>query len=214
MRASLILLAIATLARAQSSSISPLTAEMRASMTGVSWKLGCPVPLDDLVAVKVGYLGFDGRKHEGTLVAHKRFAEDVVHIFAELYDIHFAMNKVTRWELYGEDKYAEQDITVGFYCEKADDAPDQWSSHAYGIAVDINPLENPFRDKQKPWWPKGSSSFAIRDGGRGKIMPESRVVSIFAKYGWAWGGNEKDETDYMHFNKKTNRRELEVKPPQ
>ncbi|HEY3741209.1 MAG TPA: M15 family metallopeptidase [Bryobacteraceae bacterium] len=203
----LVLLAIAWIAPAQS----PLSPAARAAMTGVSWKPGCPVPLDDLVAVKVKYLGFDGSRHEGTVVVNKRFADDIVHIFADLYGIHFAIHKISPWENYGEDKYAEQDITTGYYCEKADDAPDQWSSHAYGIAVDINPLENPFRDKHKPWWPKGSAQFAIRDRGRGKVTSESGVVGIFAKYGWAWGGVEKDETDYMHFNKKTNRRELEVK---
>lgn len=134
--------------------IAPLSVDMRAAMTGRSWKPGCPVPLTDLAAVRVKYLGFENETLDGTLVVHALFAEDVSHIFADLYDIHFPVNKISPWENYGPGKYAEQDITVGFYCEKADDAPDQWSGHAYGIAIDINPLENPFRMPPKPWWPK------------------------------------------------------------
>ncbi|MGO9259264.1 MAG: M15 family metallopeptidase [Bryobacteraceae bacterium] len=193
--------------------IVPLSREVRMAMTGRSWNPCCPVPLDDLVGVSVRYIGFDGFTHDGILVVHKRVATDVSHIFAELYDIHFPINRISPWENYGPDKYAEQDITVGFYCEKADDAPGEWSSHAYGIAIDINPLENPFRMLQKPWWPKGSAVFAPRDGGRGKVSAESNAFRIFARYGWGWGGLYKGETDYMHFYKNMDRRALEVAPP-
>src|ERR1700678_4063213 len=62
--------------------ISPLSAEMKAAMTGKSWKQGCPVPLDDLALVRVTYLGVDGNAHEGKLVVHKRIAEDVGTLFA------------------------------------------------------------------------------------------------------------------------------------
>jgi hypothetical protein len=190
--------------------ISPLSNEMRTAMTGKSWEPVCPVPLDDLAAVRVKYQGFDGLPHDGILVVHKRFAADISHIFADLYDTRFPINKISPWENYGPDRYAEQDITVGFYCEKADDAPDEWSGHAYGIAIDINPLENPFRNGQKPWWPKDSAKFAPRDDGKGKVLPDGKVFQIFARYDWAWGGLYKGETDYMHFYKKTDRRALEV----
>jgi len=200
-------LALCVCASAQLSStgprISPLSADQRAAMTGKSWKPGCPVPLEDLSAVQVTYLGFDRATHEGTLVVHKRFAADASKIFQELYAIHFPINKVSPWENYGPDVYAEQDITVGFYCEKADDAPNEWSGHAYGLAIDINPLDNPFRDAKKGWWPKVSASIAARDDGRGKVSPNSEAFRIFARHGWAWGGFYIGEPDYMHFYKFT-----------
>jgi hypothetical protein len=183
--------------------ISSLSADMRAAMTGKSWKPGCPIPLDDLAAVQVTYFGFDGLTHEGTLVVHKRFAADASKIFQELYAIRFPINKVSPWENYGPDIYAEQNITVGFYCEKADDAPTEWSSHAYGIAVDVNPLDNPFRDANKGWWPKVSAAVALRDDGRGKVSPNTEAFRIFARHGWAWGGFFAGDPDYMHFYKLT-----------
>jgi hypothetical protein len=186
-----------------SSVITPLSPAMRAAMTGKSWKPGCPVSLDDLAAVEVRYFGFDNVAHTGTLVVNKRFATDVSKIFQELFAIHFPINKVSPWEIYGPDVYAEGDITVGFYCEKADDAPDEWSGHAYGIAIDINPLDNPFRDAKKGWWPKSADKFGIRDKGRGKILSGNEAFQIFARHGWAWGGFYVGEPDYMHFYKAT-----------
>lgn len=183
--------------------ISPLSAEIRAAMTGKSWKPGCPVSLDDLAAVRVTYLGFDDRTHQGTLVLHKRFAAEAAQIFDELYKIRFPINKIAPWENYGPDVYAEQDITVGFYCEKADDAPNEWSGHAYGVAIDLNPRENPFRDVKKGWWPKSSAPLAARDGGQGKISPQTQAFRIFAQHGWAWGGFYVGEPDLMHFYKFT-----------
>jgi hypothetical protein len=197
--------AVPALAKAQSSpdhpNISPLSADIRAAMIGKSWKPECPVPLADLRAIRVTYDGFDGRTHQGTMVLHKRFAAEAAQILDELYRIHFPINKVDLWENYGPDVYAEKDITVGFYCEKAQDAPSEWSGHAYGVAIDLNPRENPFLDKKEGWWPKTSAAFAPRDGAKGKISPDTRVFRIFAQHGWAWGGFYVGEPDLMHFYK-------------
>lgn len=183
--------------------IAPLSAEMKAAMTGTSWKPGCPVPLDDLEAVRVTYFGFDGLMHQGDLVVHKRFAAETAQIFDELYAVRFPIRKVAPYEEYGPDVYAEQDITVGFYCRPAQDAPNEWSGHAYGLAVDINPLENPFLDAKEGWWPKSAAISSRRDAGRGKLSPGSEAFRIFSRHGWAWGGFYMGEPDYMHFYKLT-----------
>jgi hypothetical protein len=201
--AAVMALALSACAGPQTKRISPLSAEMRAAMTGKSWRPECPVSLDDLAAVQVDYFGFDGLRHNGVLVVHKRFAADVSEVFQELYAIRFPINKVSPWENYGPGKYAEQDITVGFYCEKADDAPDEWSSHTYGVAIDLNPLDNPFRDAHNGWWPKSAASLSTRDDGRGKVSPKTEAFRIFARHGWAWGGFFAGEPDYMHFYKLT-----------
>lgn len=181
--------------------ITPLSGAMRAAMIGKSWKPGCPVSLDDLRSVRVAYLGFDGFTHTGIIVAHKRLANEVASIFAELYAARFPIRKVAPWEQYGPDVYAERDITVGFYCEKADDAPTEWSSHAYGIAIDVNPLENPFLNRKHVWWPKSAAQYGPRDNVRGKITTASAAFKIFTRHGWYWGGLYVGESDYMHFNK-------------
>jgi hypothetical protein len=92
---------------------------------------------------------------------------------------------------------------VGFYCEKADDAPTEWSSHAYGMAVDINPLLNLFLDLKHKWWPEISTQYVPRDRAPGKVSTQTQVFEIFTRHGWAWGGFDAGVPDYMHFNKVT-----------
>ena len=168
-----------------------------------AWQRGCPVPLADLVAVHVSYIGFDAHSHTGIIVVHKRVARDVVHIFRDLAQARFPVRRIATWENYGPNVYAERDITVGFYCEKADDAPKEWSSHAYGLAIDINPLENPFLNAHGIWWPASAATNGPRDRGRGKITSQSDALRIFARYGWTWGGFYVGERDFMHFTKLT-----------
>ena len=181
------------------SAIEPLSPSMQTAMMGKSWSPGCPVPLDDLRAVHVSYLGFDAQTHSGTVVVHKRFAQVVQSIFLDLYQARFPIHKIDLYNDYGS-KYAENDITVGFYCRKADDAPSEWSSHAYGMAIDINPLENPYRNTEGTWWPETAAKYGPRDGATGKVTSSSSAFAIFTRNGWYWGGFYVGERDYMHFN--------------
>jgi hypothetical protein len=183
--------------------IAPLSSEQRAAMTGKAWQPDCPVPLDDLAAVRISYWGYDDANHTGIIVIHKRFAVDVEKIFQELYAIKFPIAKVSPYENFELGKSAYSNATVGFYCRRAQDAPTEWSGHAYGAAIDINPMENPFLDPKDGWWPEKAASMAPRDNGRGKVYPGSEAFLIFARYGWAWGGFYTGDPDYMHFYKLT-----------
>jgi hypothetical protein len=200
----LLALIFATLGLAGSSSaadsaIEPLSPSMQAAMMGKSWSPGCPVPLADLRAVHVSYVGFDGQTHAGIVVAHKRFAQAVADIFSDLNQARFPIHKIDTYDAYGS-KYAENDITVGFYCRKADDDPTEWSSHAYGMAIDVNPLENPFLNAKGEWWPESAAKYGPRDAAIGKITTSSSAFAIFTRHGWIWGGLYTGERDYMHFN--------------
>lgn len=181
--------------------IVPLAHSVREAMTGRAWKPGCPTPLEDLVAVTVPYLGFDGAPHQGIVVIHKNFAEDLLAVFRELYAVKFPFATITTYEHYEIGKSAYSDATVGFYCRPAQDAPGEWSGHAYGAAIDINPLENPFLDPRDGWWPERAAAMAPREPGKGKIYPGSDIFEIFTRHGWSWGGFYKGEPDYMHFYK-------------
>jgi len=195
-------MAAAAAPSAHAAQISPLAPAIRRAMTGVAWHPGCPVPLDDLRAVRIRYFGFDARTHAGTLVVHRRFAASAAAVFADLYALRFPIERVAGWEAYGPDRYAEQNVTVGFYCEKADDAPTEWSSHAYGMAIDINPRLNPFRNPGRPWWPRNAGPHA-RTRAPGTIWAGGPAFLAFARHGWKWGGFDPVAVDYMHFSKVT-----------
>jgi hypothetical protein len=181
-------------------SIEALTDAQKAKMNGLSWHEGCPVPLDDLVSIHLKHFGYDGAIHDGMLVVHRRVAKEIAEAFKDLFAARFPIERMRPYEDFAVGEYAANNDTVGFYCRPAQDNPNQFSWHAYGLAVDINPMTNPYHDP-KGWWPAGS------DGDRDRITPglltaDSKALRIFMEHGWEWGGWE-NPPDYMHFGKVT-----------
>lgn len=180
--------------------VEALAPEQRAGMTGVSWHEGCPVPLDDLVAIHLNHFGFDGAVHEGVLVVHRRVAGEMVAAFGALFDMKFPIERMQPYEDFAVGGYAGNNDTVGFYCRPAQDDPKTFSWHAYGLAVDINPMTNPYHDP-RGWWPAGSDGDRNR-AAAGLLDDQSQAIGIFMRHGWQWGGWD-DPPDYMHFGKVT-----------
>jgi hypothetical protein len=182
-------------------SIEAIPAAQKAKMNGTSWHAGCPVAPDDLASVRLTYIGFDHDVHDGVLVVHRRVAQEIVEIFRELFDAGFQIERMQPYEDFAVAQYAAYNDTVGFYCRPAQDDPSVFSWHAYGLAVDVNSMTNPFRDPKEGWWPKGSDGARDR-AAPGLISAQSDAVRIFMRHGWAWGGIDKNP-DFMHFAKIT-----------
>ncbi len=184
-------------------SVQPIPPDLRARMVGVSWNPGCPVDPADLSLIQMSYWGFDNQPHTGTLIIHRNLVADILDIFAELYRIHFPIERMQPYEEFGIGKYGENNVTVGFYCRPDDTDPGKFGMHSYGYAVDINPMLNPSKENNGAWWPAGADRFAPRDPPRrGQISVHSSVFDVFTRHGWIWGGLWR-ETDYMHFEKAT-----------
>jgi hypothetical protein len=186
-----------------SSTISDIPKSWQQQMVGHSWNPGCPVPLNQLAYLKLSYWGYDQKTHSGVLIIHKLVATEVVKIFKELYNHHFPINEMKPYEMYPTGEYAKRNDTVGFYCRPAQDNPSEWSSHSYGVAIDINPLVNPYYDFiAKQAWPIEGKSYLNRNlTMTGMIQPGNVAFNAFTSYGWIWGGFWKKGTDYMHFRK-------------
>lgn len=187
-------------ARTFKASVEPLTPAQRDKMNGRSWHEGCPVPLDDLSSIHLNYVGFDGAVHDGVLVIHRKLASETVELFRELFATRFPIERMQPYEDFPIGEYGASNDTVGFYCRPAQDDPKIFSSHAYGISVDINPMTNPYHDP-RGWWPLGSNGDRNRSAP-GLIAAESEAVKIFMRHGWIWDGLL-DPPDYMHFGKVT-----------
>ena len=114
-------------------------------MTGVSWHAGCPVGLGELRLITLTYRGFDGRDHTGRLIANRTAAAQLVAVFRRLYAARFPIRRMEPVDLYGGDDYRsiEADNTSAFNCRAATGSS-RWSNHAYGLAIDVNPIENPY----------------------------------------------------------------------
>jgi hypothetical protein len=182
------------------STVRPIDPAIRARM-GTTWSPACPVRLADLRYVTVSFRGFDGRPHTGELVVHRRAADQIVSVFARLYGAGFPieeMRLVTTADLNAHPT-GDGNNTAAFVCRAARNQR-RWSAHAYGLAVDVNPFQNPYR-RGDLVLPELASSYLDRGRVRpGMIRPGDVVTRAFAGIGWTWGGTWRSPTDLMHFS--------------
>ena len=170
---------------------------------GRSWHQGCPVAPASLVRLRLAYWDFGGRRRLGDLVVARRSARAVSAAFARLYGEHFPIRSIRPVSTFGgsDDRSMAADNTSGFNCRKAVSAgPAHWSAHAYGLAVDVNPVENPYREGGR-WLPPAGARFADRTAPRpGMAVPGGTLISAFTDVGWQWGGRWAATPDYQHFS--------------
>ncbi|MEX2457880.1 MAG: M15 family metallopeptidase [Actinomycetota bacterium] len=184
--------------------VRPLTEAERATMTGVSWHEGCPVPLDDLSALEVTFWGFDGRDHDdGLLVVHEDAADALLDVFGELFRARYPFERIEPVDAYGGDdnRSMEANNTSAFNCRLATGSDSSWSEHAFGRAIDVNPIQNPWVPQSGPILPPAGEEYADRSNERpGMILAGGDVVELFASIGWSWGGDWTSVKDYQHFS--------------
>src|SRR5580765_5728478 len=112
-----------------------------------SWHSGCPVGPSQLRLVRLSFVGFDGRRHLGALVVNARVVLQVTVVFRTLYRARFPIRRMQPIDAYrgNDDRSAAADNTSAFNCRKAvASGPKSWSMHAFGEAIDVNDVENPY----------------------------------------------------------------------
>jgi D-alanyl-D-alanine carboxypeptidase len=189
-------------------SIRPLSPPVRAELQRDAWHQGCPVPLSGLRVLAVSYHGFDGRRHTGRLVVNRSVAAPLARVFRRLYGLHFPIHHMSIAAAYGPRRLrpADGDVSGSFECRQAVPSPcvggsrtGTWSEHAYGRAVDLNPVENPYVGCGQSRDPASRRYFDRSRHRRGMVT--AKVVGAFRSIGWGWGGAWAGATkDYMHFS--------------
>jgi hypothetical protein len=153
--------------------------------------------------VRLTYWGFDERAHAGSLVVNRRVADDVVAAFRRLYAARFPIRRVQPVSAFrGSDSASTRaDNTSGFNCRAAvGSSTGAWSMHAYGLAIDVNPVENPYVLGTRALPPAGRG-YLDRDRIRpGMAVAGGVLVLAFESVGWAWGGRWRGTPDYQHFS--------------
>jgi hypothetical protein len=182
-------------------SVERLDAATRAEMTGVSWHRGCPVPLRELRVIHMTFWGFDREAHTGELVVHRRWADGLVHAFRRIYRARFPIRRMRAIERYDGDDHRSMraDNTSAFNCRYVAGTT-RWSQHAYGRAIDLNPVENPYvaGDHVSP---HAGRRFADRSLHRRGMVHRGDVVwRAFHRLGWGWGGSWSGAQDFQHFS--------------
>jgi hypothetical protein len=184
-----------------SATVSPIGPSLRATMTGVSWRPGCPVGLRDLRVIGARHWGFDGRERAGRLVVHRDVAPEVVSVLRRLHAARFPIRRMVPVDAYAASDFRsiEADNTSAFNCRYVE-GTSRWSEHAYGRAIDLNPIENPYVSGGRTSH-RASVPYVDRTPcRRGMACPGNVVVRAFEAIGWGWGGYWTSVKDYQHFS--------------
>jgi len=181
-------------------SVGRITPWVRGRM-GTSWARGCPVGLRQLRYVRVTFVGFDDRPHTGELIVRRGHARGIVQVFRTLYRARFPIEQMTL------PTSAKRDLTpsgdgngTGAMVCRPTTGQTFWSAHALGLAIDVNPFQNPYV-KGDLVLPELAGAYTKRSWHRpGMILPGGVVVRAFASIGWEWGGAWHTLKDYQHFS--------------
>jgi D-alanyl-D-alanine carboxypeptidase-like protein len=180
-----------------------IDAKTRQRMAGVSWHRGCPVGFADLRLLTVSHWGFDGRIHRGRLAVHRDAAGEMLAAMRSLYRLRFPIRQMSLVDAYGADDHRSMaaDNTSAFNCRFVAGQPGVWSEHAYGRAIDVNPIENPYVTGSGYVSPPAGAPYARRSRHhRGMIHRNGPAAHAFAAVGWEWGGSWPWPRDYQHFS--------------
>ncbi len=191
----------------------PLTAATRARMQDKSMKADCPVPFQDLALLRIPHWTFEPHKTAvGELVVAAKDRDEVKQIFEELYAMNYPIQLMTLIDEYKNAKgeYADDtesinhNNTSAFNCRPVTGGS-SFSKHSYGIAIDLNPIQNPYVLDGKTSHPESEPYLDRKSGAsldrKAVLVKGDAVVKLFAKYGWEWGGSWSNPIDYQHFSK-------------
>jgi hypothetical protein len=170
-------------------------------MTGVSWRPGCPVGLRDLRLLRLSHWGFDGKTRTGRLIVHRDVARELVQVFRDLYAAQVPIRRMVPVDAYGASDFRsiEADNTSAFNCRFVEGTT-RWSNHAYGTAIDLNPIENPYVSGGRTAH-RASRPYVARTPRRpGMAYEGGALVRAFDRIGWGWGGRWTSVKDYQHFS--------------
>lgn len=175
---------------------------------GNSYNDSCPVNLKNLRYIKLQYINFENETKIGELIIHKDVVDDIVFIFKNLYEIKYPIYKMELISNFNGDDFnsIEDNNTSAYNCRYIENTK-RWSSHSYGRAIDINPIQNPFVSKNGKIYHEKSLPFKDRkrvDNSipqKAMILKDDKIIKLFKDKKWIWGGTWSSYKDYQHFHK-------------
>jgi hypothetical protein len=175
-----------------------------AAELGASWRPGCPVEPGQLRRVEVNHIGTDGQPHRGELIVNEDRVAQVIAVFEQLYRLHYPIAKIRTVDHYpaAADELSMEDNNTSAYNCRAIPGSNQWSQHAYGRAVDLNPVFNPSIHADGTFEPNNATTYLDRSRTDPGILHDGDpAVLAFTDQGWRWGGHWTSPVDYQHFER-------------
>lgn len=176
----------------------------------ISYKENPDLELSDLDYIRILHIGFDGNTHVGELIVNKAISSDIISIMKELYQNKYPIEKMKLIDEYnGDDVASMSDNNSSGFNYRVIANTSNLSNHAKGMAIDINPLYNPYitwdNKGNMNVSPESSMPYVDRDNDFvGKIDENDLCYKLFILHGFSWGGDWTKVKDYQHFEKKIN----------
>ncbi|MFQ9934305.1 MAG: M15 family metallopeptidase [Lachnospiraceae bacterium] len=184
--------------------------EVMSRIMGISYKENNNISLGELNYIRVLHVGFDDMVHIGELIVNKAIADDIIDIMKILYNNKYPIEKMLLVDEYGGDDITSMsDNNTSAFNYRLIANTDMLSNHAMGMAIDINPLYNPYVTADKEGniniSPENGSGYADRTKDfMYKIDEFDLCYKLFISYGFSWGGSWSRSKDYQHFEKTIN----------
>ena len=184
--------------------ITTISDEIFARMKGKSYKDECNVPIEDLRYIHVLHKDLEGNTLEGEMVCHEVIAQDLLEIFEELYLNNYPIERMVLVDDYDADDEASMTANnSSCFNYRCVSHTTKISKHGLGIAVDINPLYNPYTkivDGTRTIEPAAGAPYLDRDADFPyKIDENDLCYKLFIEHGFTWGGSWSNSKDYQHF---------------
>lgn len=193
----------------------PVSGALARYMTGVSYPAkdseaaaeGLAVTFDDLSYLHIRHYDFEGNPAEGELICNNYIAQDLVEIFYQLYLNEYQLESVLLIDEFdGDDTASMEANNTSCFNYRVVEGSTSLSKHAYGLAIDVNPLYNPYvtyeKDGTENISPAAAYSYADRSVNFAyKIDENDLCYKLLTQHGFIWGGNWNSVKDYQHFQK-------------
>ncbi|MBQ9449783.1 MAG: M15 family metallopeptidase [Bacteroidales bacterium] len=184
-------------------SVQAIPPEVEARMLGRSYPAQAAIPLSELRYLRLSYYDFEGEQQTGELVCNAAIAEDLRDIFSVLYEARYPICSIRLVDDFdGSDDASMAADNTSCFNYRTVPGQKKLSNHARGLAIDINPLENPYIDRSGRVRPPEGEAYADRSGDfPHKIDRTDLCYRLFREHGFNWGGAWRSMKDYQHFEK-------------
>ena len=185
--------------------ISEIDDKIFSRIAGKSYKVNCTVPLGELRRLELLHKNLSGEVLRGEMICNVAIAADVLDIFKQLFSANYPIEKVRLIDEYdADDELSMRDNNSSCFNFRVVSFTNRISRHGYGLAVDINPLYNPYIktvNGKKIIAPDNSADFEDRTKNFPyKITADDLCCRLFKEKNFLWGGDcWDDEKDYQHF---------------
>lgn len=181
--------------------------ELFKRIKGLSYKDNCTIELSELRYLRVLHYNANSQLTMGELICNKSISDDLLSIFKQLYEAKYLIDKMLLVDEYGaDDTLSMINNNTSCFNFRFIAGTTKLSNHSRGLAIDINPLYNPYVKKTADKLivePVGAEQYADRKRAfKYKIDTTDLCYKLFTSHGFEWGGSWTSSQDYQHFEKK------------